>query len=80
MNKLTVNNTTGPATVYYCKANVKTGTTVILLHQGQREALRGVNFYGVTGEMVHDNSTGVPKKSGARCVFQVTQGTIERIP
>lgn len=23
-----------PATVYYCKKNVKTGTTVILLHRG----------------------------------------------
>lgn len=68
-----------PATVYYCKANIKTGTTVILLHRGQREALKGVRFHNITGEMLDGNSTGVPKRSGARCVFNVTAGTIERI-
>lgn len=68
-----------PATVYYCKANIKTGTTVILLHRGQREALKGVRFHHISGEMLDGNSTGVPKRSGARCVFHVTAGTIERI-
>lgn len=69
-----------PATVYYCKANIATGTTVILLHRGEKTALRGVKFHGVTGEMIHDNSSGKAKKSGARCVFQVTSGVIELIP
>ncbi len=68
-----------PATVYYCKANIKTGTTVILLHKGERRALRGVRFHGVHGEMLDGNSTGAPKKSGARCVFQVTEGPIELV-
>ncbi len=76
----TINSVEKPAVIYYCKANIKTGTTVIFLHNGQRRALKGIRFHLVTGEMIHENSTGVPRKSGARCVFRVTQGTLELIP
>lgn len=75
-----------PVTVYYCKANVKTGLTVRVVvreirHSWIRSAIdcRGVRLIGVDSEMIHGNSTGKPKASGARCVLTITSGTIETL-
>ena len=62
-----------PVTVYYCKANVKTGLTVrvvvpwrsgFMSQPGEFLDCRGVRLIGVDSEMIHGNSTGKPKASG----------------
>lgn len=65
-----------PVTIYYCKAGIQTGTTVRVLHRGQVHACSGVLLHGAAASMTHDNSTGKPKASGARCVLTVTTGLI----
>jgi hypothetical protein len=46
-------------------------------------ACRGVSMFadklGFAAEMVHDNSTGKPKASGARCVLQISTGIVDLI-
>ena len=73
-----------PVTVYYCKANVKTGLTVRILHGKARLDCRGVELSGpapgFSAEMIHGNSTGPAKSSGARCVLKVTFGIVTPLP
>lgn len=70
-----------PVTIYYCKANVKTGKTVRICTgkttidcYGAR--LSGGNFQA---EMIHGNSTGKAKRSGARCTLIVRSGSVHPI-
>jgi hypothetical protein len=65
-----------PVIIYYCKAGIQTGTTIRVLHRGQVHACRGVWLHGANAGMFHDNSTGKPKASGARCVMTVTTGIV----
>lgn len=65
-----------PVTIYYCKAGIQTGTTVRVQHRGQVHTCSGVLLHGCNASMTHDNSTGKPKASGARCVLTVTSGII----
>jgi hypothetical protein len=65
-----------PVIIYYCKAGIQTGTTIRVLHRGQVHACRGVHLHGCDAGMFHDNSTGKPKASGARCVMTVTTGLV----
>lgn len=70
-----------PVTVYYCKANLKTGLTVRIVQGRNVCDCAGVHLTSdLTGpfkaEMIHGNSTGKAKASGARCVLTVTYGTI----
>lgn len=80
-SSITVLPTDKPARVYYCKAYIATGNTVLVEYgnTGKRSTVHvpGVNFHGCTGSMLHGNSKGKSKASGARCVFEVTSGTIE---
>jgi pyruvoyl-dependent arginine decarboxylase (PvlArgDC) len=69
-----------PVTVYYCKANLKTGNTVRIV-QGRNVAdTTGCTFsasgIGFHADMIHGNSSGKAKASGARCVLRVTWGTV----
>lgn len=69
-----------PVTIYYCKANLKTGNTVRIV-QGRNVAdTTGVTLtpsgIGFHAEMIHGNSKGKAKASGARCVLLVTSGII----
>jgi hypothetical protein len=65
-----------PVTVYYCKANLKSGLTVRLMQGKQTHDCTGVLLQAATATMIHGNSTGKPKASGARCVLEVTQGLV----
>jgi hypothetical protein len=65
-----------PVIIYYCKAGIQTGTTIRVQHHGQVHACRGVFLHGCNAGMFHDNSTGKPKASGARCVLTVTTGIV----
>ena len=71
-----------PVTVYYCKANLKTGNTVRIVQGRNVCDCKGAHFSSslasgpFEGEMIHGNSTGKAKASGARCVLTITQGTI----
>lgn len=65
-----------PITIYYCKANVKTGLTVRLMQGKQSWDCRGVLLQAAHASMIHGNSTGKPKASGARCVLEITQGIV----
>ena len=73
---------TYPVTVYYCKANLKTGKTVRIVQGRNVCDCTGVRFSSVlaggpfAAEMIHGNSTGKAKASGARCVLTVTSGII----
>lgn len=70
-----------PVTIYYCKAGVATGQTV-RVSQGTAAPLTcsGVRLAGALGQMVHGNSKGKAKASGARCVLTLTSGSVEVIP
>ena len=74
-----------PVTVYYYKANLKSGLTVRIVQGRNVCDCAGVRFTGdLTGpfkaEMIHGNSTGKPKASGARCVLTVTYGIVTPVP
>ena len=71
---------TFPVTIYYCKAGVATGQTVRISQSGPALACSGVRLAGAFGEMVHGNSAGKAKASGARCVLTLTGGSVEVIP
>lgn len=65
-----------PITIYYCKANVKTGLTVRLMQGKQIWDCCGVLLQAAHASMIHGNSTGKPKASGAHCVLEVTTGIV----
>lgn len=65
-----------PITIYYCKANVKTGLTVRLMQGKQSWDCCGVLLQAAHASMIHGNSTGKPKASGARCVLEITTGIV----
>ena len=65
-----------PVTVYYCKANLKSGLTVRLMQGKQTHDCTGVLLQAATATMIHGNSTGTPKASGARCVLKITTGLV----
>lgn len=74
-----------PVTIYYCKANLKTGNTVRIIQGRNVCDCPGVQFHSTlsTGpfdaEMIHGNSTGKAKASGARCTLVVKQGIVTPI-
>jgi|GEM_PF-6645168 len=70
-----------PVTVYYCKANVRTGLTVRIVHDGKSVDTPGIRMSGrsFSAEMIHGNSSGKARKSGARCVLIVTRGTVSPV-
>jgi hypothetical protein len=61
---------TDPVTVYCCKAGITTGLTIRILHKGLVFQTSSVSLLNATAVMAHNNSTGKPKASGARCVLQ----------
>lgn len=67
-----------PVTIYYCKANLKTGLTVRIVQGSRSWDTSGVTLSGdcFFAEMIHGNSTGKAKKSGARCTLIITSGMI----
>ena len=75
-----------PVTVYYCKANLKTGNTVRVVQGRNVCDCTGVRFSSslasgpFDAEMIHGNSTGKAKASGARCVMIVKRGHISPVP
>ena len=72
--------TAAPVTIYYCKAGVATGQTVRVSQTGPAIVCSGVRLAGAFGEMIHGNSAGKAKASGARCVLTLTGGSVEIIP
>jgi hypothetical protein len=66
-----------PVTLYYCKAGLKSGLTIRVLHGVNRWACSGVAIHGCTAWMRHDKAKGKAKASGARCVLQIISGTVE---
>lgn len=66
-----------PIFVYYCKAGIQTGTTIRVMQGQAVHQTAAVEIRGADARMAHDNSTGKPKRSGARCVLILTSGTIE---
>lgn len=69
-----------PVTIYYCKAGVRTGQTVRVSQGKSVTACSGVRLEAASGTMLHGNSTGKAKASGARCVLELVSGTITTIP
>ena len=72
-----------PVTIYYCKAGKKTGLTIRVEQMGFRFACTGVHLAADDGrfaaEMLHANSTGKAKASGATCVLKITKGAVWKI-
>jgi hypothetical protein len=69
-----------PVTIYYCKAGIATGQTVRVSQGKSVTACSGVRLEAATGIMLHGNSTGKAKASGARCVLELVSGSITTIP
>lgn len=71
-----------PVTVYYCKANVKTGLTVRIIQGKLEHDCSGITMHSTLAsgpfdaEMIHGNAAGRPKRSGARCTLIVRRGII----
>lgn len=70
-----------PVTVYYCKANIRTGNTVRIVQGRNVNDCTGVTLTATAGtpfhaEMIHGNSKGKAKASGARCTLIITSGII----
>lgn len=74
-----------PVTVYYCKANLRTGKTVRIMQGRNVNDCSGVIFSSTleggpfSAEMIHGNSSGKAKASGARCVLIVSSGIVTPI-
>ena len=70
-----------PVVVYYCKAGIQTGETIRILQEKVVHKTGSVMLRGDKGmffaSMIHDNSKGKPKASGARCVLEITYGGVE---
>jgi hypothetical protein len=69
-----------PVTIYYCKANLKTGNTVRIVQGRNVCDTHGVQLRSgaaaFIAEMIHGNSSGKAKASGARCVLKITMGSV----
>lgn len=68
-----------PIQLYYCKANIKCGKTVIIEQDGLKVATAGVSFKKLHGSFCHQNSKGKAKQSGARNVLCITSGEVKTI-
>jgi hypothetical protein len=68
-----------PITIYYCKAGIKSGQVCRVQLAGVTFACSGVKFSHAVGCMLNNNSVGRPKRSGARCVLQLSAGHVELI-
>jgi hypothetical protein len=72
-----------PVTIYYCKANLKTGLTVRIIQGRTQHDCAGISMHSTLdsgpfdAEMIHGNSQGKPKRSGARCTLIVRRGIIK---
>jgi hypothetical protein len=71
---------TNPVSIYYCKAGLPTGKTVRVSQKGRVTDCSGVKLFSVSGSMIHGNSAGKAKASGARCVLIAEAGSITIIP
>jgi hypothetical protein len=69
-----------PVSIYYCKAGIPTGRTVRVSQGPAVTASTGVHLEAVSGVMLHGNSVGKARASGARCVLHLTAGHITIIP
>lgn len=69
-----------PLVIYYCKANLKNGNTVRVVNKNftphQITDCKGVGLVTVQATMIHENSTGKAKASGAKCVLEVSSGIV----
>lgn len=67
-----------PLTVYYCKTNLPSGNTIRIC-QGTKILLdcRGISGSLEDFDLIHENSTGQAKASGANCVINVRAGTFK---
>jgi hypothetical protein len=70
-----------PVSIYYCKAGLPTGKTVRVSQKGRETTdCSGVKLHSVSGSMMHGNSAGKAKASGARCVLIAEAGSITILP
>lgn len=72
-----------PVSIYYCKAGIKTGLTIRVLHKGSVHTCAGISLSSTLADgpfdavMSHDNAKGKPKASGGRCVLIVSAGRVQ---
>jgi hypothetical protein len=73
---LTVTESTGASTIYYCKKFKKSGDTVMINFNGELSNWYGVDVRGAEFSMFHGNSTGKARASKAWCTLVVTKGLV----
>ncbi len=68
-----------PIYLFYCKANIEDGKTVVVMQNNIKTFCQKVLFINITGAFCHQNAAAAAKKSGARNILEIVKGTIERI-
>lgn len=65
-----------PVYLYYCKANIKTGDTVVVMQNNKKVFCKGIVFSSCCGEFKHQNAIGKAKKSGANNILKINTGQV----
>lgn len=66
-----------PVYLFYCKANICSGDTVVVMQDNQKHYCKGVSFHDLHGSFEHQNSVGKAKASGTRNCLKIVSGTVE---
>jgi hypothetical protein len=80
-HKFWIASVDNPIYLYYCKANIQTGNTVVVVQGNEKHTCRGVSFTGLCGSFEHQNSGDVKhaKRQGARNVLKINLGRVDLI-
>jgi hypothetical protein len=83
LKALTVESTDQPAMIWYCKAFLKDGQTIVIdyIMNGQKYRVRTDDWEsdGASLRMNMNNTKGKAKAAGAKCALLVKSGTIQLI-
>lgn len=68
-----------PVYLFYCKANIAAGTTVVVMQNNNKTFTKGVLFENLSGSFTHQNAIGAAKQSGTRNILIILTGEIKEI-
>lgn len=68
-----------PVYLFYCKANISNGKTVVIMQNNEKYFCSGVSFDGLCGTFEHQNAIGKAKASGTRNILKIIKGSVNLI-
>lgn len=75
-NKFWIATEESPVYLFYCKANICSGKTVVVMQNNVKTFCNEIYFDGLRGTFKHQNSTGKAKSSGARNTLKIINGRV----